>query len=284
MKPKTHWLIDVVLFAGFVMSFFLNLTGLAWHQWLGVGIGVLALCHLLVHWPWVKKVTQRFRKCNWRMHVYYLLDVELLVGLAGIIVTGIVISSWLELPLANYLIWRQLHIFVSLFTLCTLVVKLGLHWQWIVKFAPRLRPARAPVAVVPASRGQHVSRRDFLVMMGVIGGAVAAAIYNVGRRNLWDGAPDPVRAMEASPATLPPTVLPTSTPGAFPTPLPSPPAPGEHVLDAPTATPFATPMPTATPTTATCTVRCPNACTYPGKCRRYIDHNANNLCDLGECL
>jgi len=284
MKPKTHWLIDVALFAGFVLSFFLNLTGLALHQWLGVGIGVLALYHLLAHWSWVKTVTRRFRKCNSRMHIYYLLDIELLAGLAGIIVTGIVISSWLELPLANYLIWRQLHIFVSLFTLGALIVKLGLHWQWIVKFAPRLRPAHAPAAVVPATGGKRISRRDFLVMMGVIGSAAAAAFYNVGRRNFWEGMPDPVRAMEASPATLTPIVLPTATPGASPTPLPSLTAPDAHTLTAPTATPFPTPMLTPPPPTATCTVRCPNACTYPGKCRRYIDHNANNLCDLGECL
>ncbi len=71
LKPKMHWIADAILFTSFVMSFFLNLTGLALRQWLGIGIGGLALYHLIVHWKWVETVTQRFLKCNWRMRVYY---------------------------------------------------------------------------------------------------------------------------------------------------------------------------------------------------------------------
>ncbi len=283
LKPQMHWIVDAVLFTGFVMSFFLNLTGLALHQWLGIGIGGLALYHLLVHWKWAETVTQRFLKCNWRMRVFYLLDVGLGVGLGGIVVTGIVISSWLDLPLTDYQVWRDLHVLSSLLTLLGLVVKLSLHWQWIVKFSPRLLPACTPVAV-PAGGNRRINRREFLIMMGVIGGAAAAVVYNIGRRNFWNGAADPINAMAAPTSIGSPTPVVAATPGVSPTSMPSPAAPEERELIITTPTPSATPVPAATPTPVLCTVRCRNACAYPGRCRRYTDNNANGLCDFGECL
>ena len=33
-----------------------------------------------------------------------------------------------------------------------------------------------------------------------------------------------------------------------------------------------------------CVIRCDKECAFPGLCRRYIDENQNQLCDLGECL
>jgi hypothetical protein len=59
-KQKHHWLIDAALFAGFLLSFWLELTGVALHQRLGVAIGVVTGYHLFTHWSWVKSVTNRF--------------------------------------------------------------------------------------------------------------------------------------------------------------------------------------------------------------------------------
>ncbi len=35
---KSNWLIDATLLAGFLATFFLDLTGLVVHQWLGVAV------------------------------------------------------------------------------------------------------------------------------------------------------------------------------------------------------------------------------------------------------
>ena len=59
-KPKTNWLIDAVLFGGFLLAQWLDLTGLPVHQWLGLGVAMLAGYHLAAHWSWVKAVTERF--------------------------------------------------------------------------------------------------------------------------------------------------------------------------------------------------------------------------------
>ena len=59
-RQKTNWLIDVALFAGFLICFLSDLTGFSVHQWLGVAVGLLAGYHLVLHWAWVKAVSLRF--------------------------------------------------------------------------------------------------------------------------------------------------------------------------------------------------------------------------------
>src|SRR5512136_2030970 len=59
-KQKTRWRVDAVLFTGFIATFFLDLTGVELHQWIGVFGGALAVYHLLSHWDWASAVTQRF--------------------------------------------------------------------------------------------------------------------------------------------------------------------------------------------------------------------------------
>ena len=102
-KHTSHWLIDAALFTGLIAAFFLDLTGLELHQWLGAGIGVIALYHLVAHWQWVAAVTNRFfgRTSN-KSRSYYLLNLAILAGFFIITFTGLVISSWLDLTLNQY--------------------------------------------------------------------------------------------------------------------------------------------------------------------------------------
>ena len=80
-KNKQNWLIDGVLFLGFLVTFFLDFTGLAWHQWLGILIGSIALYHLLIHWKWVLTVTKRLL-ANLQAEPAVLLDrLELIIEL-----------------------------------------------------------------------------------------------------------------------------------------------------------------------------------------------------------
>ncbi len=183
MKNKSHQLnglIDGVLLAGFVLACFLNLTGQEAHQWLGMATGAIALYHLWRHQAWVRAAGRRWLSglAN-RARIYALIDLGLFVGLAAIISTGIVISSWLNLPLSNYAAWRAWHLGLTLATLGLLAAKLGLHWRWIANTV-RL-PVRRPA---PA---EALGRRDFLkviggvsavtlmVALGVVGNQVAGA-------------------------------------------------------------------------------------------------------------
>ena len=55
-KQKHNWLLDATLFGGFLAALWLDLTGVAVHQWLGVAVGLIAGYHLWKHWSWVKAV------------------------------------------------------------------------------------------------------------------------------------------------------------------------------------------------------------------------------------
>ena len=115
-----------------MIAFWLDLTGLTWHQWLGVLVGVPSAYHLLIHWKWVEAVTRRLLARGSRQaKTYYWLDASLLLGLGLSLLTGLVISSWLDLTLPNYVLWLDVHIQSSIATLVLLVLKIGLHWRWV---------------------------------------------------------------------------------------------------------------------------------------------------------
>ena len=74
-KQMWNWITDAILMVGFLVAFFLDLTGLALHQWLGAALGLLAGYHFLSHWDWVKSVAGRFLgQTSRQARRYFLLD------------------------------------------------------------------------------------------------------------------------------------------------------------------------------------------------------------------
>jgi hypothetical protein len=43
------WL-DVLLLVAYTLAYSLGFTGIATHEWLGIGLGVALLVHLTLHW------------------------------------------------------------------------------------------------------------------------------------------------------------------------------------------------------------------------------------------
>jgi hypothetical protein len=258
MKQKTNWWVDLVLFTAFIATYFLDLTGVELHQWLGVFSGVLALYHLMVHWNWVVAVSQRFlTSSSSKARHFFVIDAALLMGFVLIVFSGLVISTWFNLSLGDFGTWLRVHIIVSISTLSLLVVKLGLHWRWIVRLARKIwseqdivsqgtlvkQPARAS-----ASR---MDRRDFLQVMSVVGIASAIAFLSASKSLADVGGTTVVSDLTDASSSGGPTSASRSS---------------------------------ASSTNSACTVRCRRACSYPGHCPRYVDSNNNRLCDLGECM
>lgn len=314
---RRNWIVDAVLFVGLLVACLLDVTGLTVHEWLGVAVGLFALYHLVVHWTWVKAVTARFLTCTSNeARLYYVVDVGLLAGLLMIVGTGLVISTWLDLPLTNYTLWRDLHILASVATVALTVAKIGWHWKWVVQVARRsvfksATPALAPVPVPAARPGAATSRRDFLRLMGGVSALAVLAVkpgletWLASNSPTAAAAPLPVEgdsvALAADAAPTATLAAPTATAAATATQTAAAPTAGATVsatvgaptaaatVTAPTAT-RAIPLATATPSavaaapSAGCTVRCNKRCSYPGQCRKYVDANRNGRCDLGECL
>ena len=248
-KNKQNWLIDGVLFIGFLLTFFLDLTGLAWHQWLGIVVGLITLYHLLIHWKWVLTVTKRFfRRTSKQSRLYYLIDWSLLLSFVLIGISGLVVSSWFNFELDNYLFWKDLHIYSSVVSLLIILVKIGAHWRWIVKTASKyfglwahskVKPAAVPVRSSAANGS--LNRREFLQLMGVAGLASLISAANL---------------LEYGQET------------------------GQKIITDKLSSPLISDL---QPTSASCTIICDKGCVYPGQCRRFIDENENGICDLTEC-
>jgi hypothetical protein len=268
-KAKIHWRIDLALLSLFWFSFFPDFTGLEIHQWIGIAAMVLALWHLLAHWSWVESITLNFfSRAPSRARICYLLDLGVMTGFIMILSTGLWISTWLDLPIYDLAAWTHVHLMVSVFTLLLVVLKIILHWRWVANavrrfvFDPVFARSRTGAVQRPVN---PVDRRDFLKLAGVLGAASVLTVHG-----LFDGAAETqaqVPSVEAQPASALPTggaIDETATQSA-----------ADPEIPAATAT--------AEPAVA-CTVRCPNGCSYPGRCRRYTDANANGLCDNGECL
>jgi len=300
-KPgqRMKLLLSVLLFGGYLLAMAMDVTGVGLHQWIGISLALLAGYHLSVHHAWVASVSKRlFHGAGGRTRALYALDVALLVGFVGITVTGLVLSTWLNLPLASYEAWRVAHVALSIATLWLVVVKVGMHWRWIAG-SVRRQLVRPTTAVQPATTSARtapsVSRRQFMTTMGSAGALAAIASTWVLRGEVvaQTATPEqPAFAATAGDTTLDvPVAVPAVgddeasqalTPAATASDPPAG-APARPAATEPAATATATAV-AASGGSTSCTVQCRRACSYPGGCRKYVDSNGNGRCDFGECM
>ena len=295
---------NFALLVSFVLTYFIDLTGLELHQVLGIAAAGILTVHVITHWTWITSVSRRiFKKVSGRVRLYYLLDGLLLLAFFIITITGVIISTWLDIFLSDYMLLRSIHIISSIAGLLLLIVKMGLHWKF---FANILKPFRFPIRKppVPAAHTASVyTRRDALKTIGVISALGVFGLFKATSALTLPKAaplPDPkIETIESDAA------IPTSTPMGMEEPLPQlaqaedgkrrgkrrGSTSQENSIQS-TPAPPQQPTPEAIPGEQTeaiqpaeqCVIRCDKGCAFPGSCRRYIDENQNQLCDLGECL
>jgi hypothetical protein len=279
MKPMTkqknnRW-IDLILLALFWIALFPDVSGLELHQWLGIAAIVLAVWRLAEHRSGMEAVTLRFfTRTSPKARLHYLLDAGVMLGFAMILLTGLMISTWLDLPLDDLAAWTHVHLIVSVFTLMLVVLKLILHWRRVADSARRhvFDPVFTKSGGGTTRPMNPVGRRDFLKVVGVLSVATAATL-----RGLFD---DPQQVHAGSVFVNSPVDDPIEPSGNAAAGQPTDAGGGSTALGS-GATQS---VPAAEPTAAACVIRCPNGCSFPGRCRRYVDQNGNNLCDNGECL
>lgn len=305
-SPIAKWIVDAALLLGYCVAIWLDLTGLALHQWLGVGVSLLAGYHLLTHQDWVVAVTRRFfSKTSPRARIYYLINALILSGFITIGVTGLLISTWLNLTLDSMTALVNIHKWTAYLTLVVIFVKLALHWRWIVNVAGKFFaaptthraktgfPATTPMtssttsgSTAPNMATRNYTRREILKLMG------AAALSTVAVVGVTTKSLDTLQALNngstgtasglatnTTPSATPTPInstLPTTTPlSSIPTAIAAPPTATSNTSSASTSS--------SVPSLACLSCRRGKHCTYPGDCRDYVDSNGNNRCDRGEC-
>jgi hypothetical protein len=291
-NQKTNWWLDVVLYAGFIATFVMDVTGLELHQWIGIGIGVFLLLHLFLHWKWVCTVLDRFFRCtSWRARFYLLIDGLLAAGFFTILWTGLLISTWLNITFINYDFWKTIHIIVSVGTMFLIILKVILHRKWIVKIADnqifkRNEKALNPLPSEFKPARQEVNRREFLKISGVVGVASILGVSQMSKL-IQFAAADQKTDLESKVAY--------EVENQVATQMSAPTVPiaqtqvyqesaNVSASNAAVAEEIPALAPTIQPTQRACVIRCSKGCSFPGRCRKYVDANGNDLCDLGECL
>ena len=301
-KQSKNWWIDALMLVGYLFCFYLEFTGVSGHEWLGACIGLLAVIHTWLHWDWVVAVTKRFFKGNCaRSRWYYVVDALIVIGFIVILETGLVISTWLNLEILNYVAWLDIHLYASYVTLALLVVKIGLHWRWVVNITSKIfTTGKTPVqgralqpVPVPVNK-DLVDRRRFLGLMGIVGAGSLLAVINVVREHsVFNteisggvsamGLEDTPESVQDIPSDTPDQAVETNGESALA-------SSNELELPEQENPVSSTPEPTVVAAQETqvaaeaCQVRCSKHCAFPGRCRRYVDSNGNGLCDLGECM
>ncbi len=144
------FLLEALLFAAFVISIDLPLTGLEIHEWLGIALAIALIVHIVQHAGWIASTSRRFvTTASFHNRVNYLLMVALFIGFASITVSGLVISHF-ALPFFGAdppggWFWHWLHVWSAEWMIWIIAVHLGVNWSWVVSATRRLfgrRPAR----------------------------------------------------------------------------------------------------------------------------------------------
>jgi cytochrome b len=158
---KTKLVMDILIAALVLALLSTSLTGLAWHEWLGLGVGTVLIVHLLLGWKWIVSITRRlFQSIPGLTKITYVVDFTLFVAMTLTIYSGLMISR-VAIPAlglngaAPNFLWRGLHSFASRALLVLVGLHLAISWNWIVSTVTKyiiepLRPrsARTPSASV----------------------------------------------------------------------------------------------------------------------------------------
>ena len=149
-RTRVDFWLDAVLLVAYTLAYSLGFTGIATHEWLGIGLGVVLLVHLTLHWDWVIRTTRKLLRPGGRERFIWLVNLLLLLTMTLCIASGILISEvalpalGITVPASSF--WRQMHDTTATLTLILVPIHAALRWRWIVGMARRFaswRPGRS---------------------------------------------------------------------------------------------------------------------------------------------
>ena len=91
-RTRLDFWFDAILLLGYTLAYSYGFTGIAVHEWLGIGLGLALLVHLTLHWDWVLRTTGRLLRPRGQDKVVWLVNLALLFGMTLCVASGILIS------------------------------------------------------------------------------------------------------------------------------------------------------------------------------------------------
>jgi hypothetical protein len=132
----TNLLVDLGIFAGFLLVSAPHFTGMSLHEWIGVAFGAATVAHLLLHWKWLVAVIKRMPAAA---RVNFVLNTALFIDITIITFTGLLISK-VALPFFGISLnaghaWQSIHTVSADISLWLIGLHVALHWKWIASAA-----------------------------------------------------------------------------------------------------------------------------------------------------
>jgi uncharacterized protein DUF4405 len=141
-RTRLDFWFDGVLLVAYTLAYSLGFTGLAIHEWLGIGIGLALLLHLALHWDWVVRTTRRLLSRGGRDRVIWLVNLALLLAMTLCVLSGVLISRvalyQLGISVPGSPFWAVLHDTTAKLTLALVPVHAALRWRWVVSVGRRV--------------------------------------------------------------------------------------------------------------------------------------------------
>lgn len=128
-------ILDIAMTTIMICLLNLNITGMKWHEILGVAIFLLFILHKFLNFRWIKSVIKSLSKkrMNSKAEILCVVDIFLLVLTILTVLTGVLISKHVLVNITTTNITATSHRHHSLAYLLgiTLIIHMGLHWTSI---------------------------------------------------------------------------------------------------------------------------------------------------------
>ena len=138
MNTKTVFKIflDIIMTIFFVLLMNLHVTGLVFHEIAGIAVFIFIIIHLILNFSWLKSITTNLflkkNEINTKTKLMYALNIGLFVSITIIVVTGIMISTYLFPSTSSSPFVTVIHKGASFVALGLIGIHVALHLKYLV--------------------------------------------------------------------------------------------------------------------------------------------------------
>lgn len=136
MSRRAVFIVDAALLVLYLLLLAPRLTGLAWHEWMGLAVAAPILMHVLASWRWVRTTAVRLlADATPRARINAALNAALFVMMVIEITSGVAISRVavprLGVATVDDRMWRALHNLTLNWLLLVVGLHLAMNWAWV---------------------------------------------------------------------------------------------------------------------------------------------------------
>lgn len=128
--------LDIIMTICFVLLMNLHLTGLVFHEIVGIAVFFFIIIHLILNFSWLKSITTNLflkkNEINAKTKLMYALNIGLFVSITIIVVTGIMISTYLFPSASSTPFVTVIHKGASFVALGLIVIHVALHLKYLM--------------------------------------------------------------------------------------------------------------------------------------------------------